>query len=363
MITISLCMIVKNEEDVIIRCLESVKGVADEIILVDTGSSDNTKALAAPYVDAIYDFSWIDDFSAARNYTFSKATKDYCMWIDADDILTAENRNALIQLKDTLPPETDVVMLRYNTAFDEAGNPTFSYYRERIVRNSSAYRWQGRVHEVIPPSGRVVYADIAVTHHKLHAGDTDRNLRIYRRQIAQGESLSPRDQFYFARELYYHKLYEEAAAEFRRFLAEGGGWLENNIESCRFLAYCLYAQGKDEEALSALLHSLIYDSPRAECCCDIGRHFLERNACRQAVFWYELALNRPRDDTTGAFVNPDCYGFLPCIQLCVCWDRLGNVQQAAAYNERAGSYKPESPAYLYNREYFRRKAEDNGSFG
>lgn len=55
-------MIVKNEEDVIIRCLESVKGVADEIILVDTGSNDNTKALAAPYVDAIYDFSWIDDF-------------------------------------------------------------------------------------------------------------------------------------------------------------------------------------------------------------------------------------------------------------------------------------------------------------
>ena len=74
MITISLCMIVKNEEKVLARCLDSLEGLMDEIIIVDTGSTDRTKEIAAGYTDKIYDFEWVDDFSAARNFSFSKAT-------------------------------------------------------------------------------------------------------------------------------------------------------------------------------------------------------------------------------------------------------------------------------------------------
>ena len=73
MITISLCMIVKNEKDTLGRCLESVKDIVDEIVIVDTGSSDETKEIAGRFTSNIYDFEWIDDFSAARNYSFSKA--------------------------------------------------------------------------------------------------------------------------------------------------------------------------------------------------------------------------------------------------------------------------------------------------
>ena len=84
---ISVCLIVKNEEDVIERCLESVKGFADELIVVDTGSSDTTKEIVRKFSDKLYDFEWIDDFSAARNYAFSKAKCDYLFWLDADDIV------------------------------------------------------------------------------------------------------------------------------------------------------------------------------------------------------------------------------------------------------------------------------------
>ena len=102
----------------------------------------------------------------------------------------------------------------------------------------------------------------------------------------------------------------------------------------------------------ALLDSFRYDDPRAETCCALGAWFQTREDWRRAVFWYELALTRERNDEGGGFVQPDCYGFLPCIQLCVCWDRLGRRDEAEAWNQRAGSYKPEDPSYLWNLAYF-----------
>ena len=78
MVTISLCMIVKNEEAVIKRCLESVKEVVDEIIVVDTGSQDRTKEIAEEEGAQVYQFPWIDDFAAARNFLFPKR-----LWIIA----------------------------------------------------------------------------------------------------------------------------------------------------------------------------------------------------------------------------------------------------------------------------------------
>lgn len=352
MATVSLCMIVKNEEAVLARCLGSVAGLVDEIVVVDTGSTDGTKVVAASYTEKVYDFTWVEDFSAARNFAFSKATMEYCMWLDADDVLTDRDREGFLDLKRSLPPETDVVMMKYHIAFDAAGNPTFSYYRERLVRNLHRPMWEGAVHEVIPPFGKVAYSEVAVTHRKERASDPDRNLRIYAGRIARGIPLEPREQFYYARELYDHGRYETAAAVFEGFLGDAKGWVENNIEACRFLAYCHYARQQPEAALRALLRSFVYDEPRAETCCDLGKHFFDRGEYQRAAFWYELALARERDDTSGAFVQPDCYGYLPCIQLCVCYDRLGDKEKAEAYNLRAGQYKPEDPAYQYNLAYF-----------
>ena len=87
MISVSLCMIVRDEEEVLGRCLESVKSTVDEMIIVDTGSQDRTKEIAVQYTDKIYDFKWKEDFSAARNFSLSKGTKDYLMWLDADDMI------------------------------------------------------------------------------------------------------------------------------------------------------------------------------------------------------------------------------------------------------------------------------------
>lgn len=95
MVTISLCMILKNEEKVLSRCLESAADLVDEIIIVDTGSTDRTKEIASAYTSKIYSYPWTDNFSDARNFSFSKATMDYCMWLDADDIIESSEKRKI----------------------------------------------------------------------------------------------------------------------------------------------------------------------------------------------------------------------------------------------------------------------------
>lgn len=352
MATVSLCMIVKNEEIHLARCLDSVAELMDEMIIVDTGSTDRTMEIASGYTRKVYSYPWKDDFSDARNHSFSLASMDYCMWMDADDILEEAERDKFLQLKQSLSPDTDMVMMKYNTSFDEAGRPSFSYFRERWIRNSEEYRWVGAVHEVIPPKGKLLYSDIAVSHRKIGAGDPDRNLKIYRKMIAEGKPLEARQQYYYGRELYDHGQYEEAASVLEQFLLSAEGWVENKIEACSVCANCYYQMGQEQNALDTLLRSMGFDLPRAELCCEIGKHFLERGNYRNAIYWYENALNTPKNEYSEGFVLPDCYDYVPLMQLCVCYDRLGDRQKAREYNERAGTCKPYSEAYLYNRRYF-----------
>ena len=352
MVSVSLCMIVKNEEDVLERCLESAADLVDEIIIVDTGSTDRTREIAARYTDKIFDFLWRDDFAAARNESFSHAAMDYCLWLDADDVLLEEDQEKIRALKEELDPGVSVVMAPYHTGFDESGRVTFSYYRERLIKNRAGMSWAGAVHEVVPPVGTVLYGDFAVTHKKTRPSDPDRNLRIYQSQLEAGKELEPRQQFYYGRELYYHHRWEEALEVFEAFLEEGRGWVENNIDACCHCAYCQKELGHEQAALAALLRTFTYDRPRAEVCCDIGLWFFQREQYRQAAYWYALALTCARDDRRGGFVSPDCYGYLPCIQLCVCYSRLGDLQRAEMFNELAALYKPDSPSVLHNRAVF-----------
>lgn len=359
MITVSVCMIVKNEERVLSRALESIQGIADEIIIVDTGSSDKTKSIALEYTDQVYDFIWCNDFAKARNYSFSKATMDYCMWLDADDIIMEEDKEEFIKLKNNLSLDTSVVMMKYNTAFDTLGNPTFTYYRERLVRRKDNFKWNGFVHEVISPKGKIEYSEIAITHKKIKQSDANRNLNIYRMKLKEGAIFSPREIYYYARELYYHKFYDEAIAEFKRFLNTGKGWVEDNIAACQLISYCFHHIGNSRERLEWLLHTLCYDVPRAEVCCDIGKYFYEIKSYYQAIYWYSVAISCKRDDTTGSFVMPDCYDYIPYIQLCICYDAIKEYKMANMYNELAGKCKPNDKAYLQNKQYFNRILEDS----
>ena len=95
---VSLCMIARNEADTLSRCLSSAAGLADEIIVVDTGSDDNTREIARELNAQVHEFQWVDDFAAARNESLRHATGDWILWLDGDEYFDAANRAQLRHL-------------------------------------------------------------------------------------------------------------------------------------------------------------------------------------------------------------------------------------------------------------------------
>jgi len=162
--TLSVCMIVKDAQGALYRCLDSIKPIADEIIVCDTGSTDHTIEIAREYTDQVYQIPWEDDFSAARNHSIEKATKDWLLWIDADEyLLGAENLGKY--LRDNM--YNGYVIRQHHHALDAQFKPDVPV---RLFRNHRGVRFFGCVHEHpetelnkgVTPS--VILSDVHIIH-------------------------------------------------------------------------------------------------------------------------------------------------------------------------------------------------------
>lgn len=349
---ISLCMIVRNEEDCLAACLDSVGAAVDEIVILDTGSTDGTKAIARRYTQKVFDYVWCDDFADARNTAFSYATKPYLMWLDADDVLERSEREKLMALKSALDGSIDAVMMPYVLAVREDGAPTLVFDRERIVRREAGFRFEGAVHEAMSVWGRVVREDIVVRHTGQHEGSSNqRNLSIYEKWIAGGKTMTARDWYYYARELMTAGRYEEAQENFLK-VVRMDCWKENRIDAHVQRAHCLMRLSRAGEARAELLAAMAIDAPRADALCAMGLCEMQEGRDKAAAFWYRAArLSKPPEDG-GAFVCADDYDYVPSMQLCVLLDRMGKPREAAQENERALIARPGDEAAMKNRAYF-----------
>ncbi len=352
MVSISLCMIVKNEEDVIGRCLASVKDLVDEINIIDTGSTDNTKEIVKQFTDRIFDFEWINHFAAARNFSFQQATKEYILWLDADDVLLEEDQEKFKVLKEALTLDIDAVSMNYNLSFDNEGNVSSLLRRYRLVRRDKQFQWIGAVHEYLEVGGNLLDSNIAVSHLPL-SHDHTRNITIYKQLVESGEPLSPRDTFYYANELLDHGQFEDAIFYYEMFLTSKLGWVEDNIRACFKLADCYSHLNDTENNLSSIFRSFEYDIPRPEACCRLGFHFMEQAKNYEAIFWYEQAL-LIKQNLNAPFQNKTFTTWLPHLQLCVLFDRLQQYETANSHNELARSFLPNDERILHNKTYFDR---------
>jgi glycosyltransferase involved in cell wall biosynthesis len=143
--TLSVAMIVKNEEETLPRLLHNIKDVVDEIVVVDTGSTDKTKEIAEQYGAKIFEYPWDENFSNARNESLKHCTKEYIIWLDADDFVPAQEISKLkYSLKDF--PEKRAVFVNL---IDRRPDKEYQSVQLRVFPNIPNIGFEGRVHEQI----------------------------------------------------------------------------------------------------------------------------------------------------------------------------------------------------------------------
>lgn len=289
----SLCMIVKNEAKILRNCLDSLKDIMDEIIIVDTGSEDDTKEIAQSYTPYVYDYVWHDDFAAARNFAFSKATGDYIYSADADEVLDEENRTKLKTLKRVLLPEVEIVQVIYVT--EQINHPTENFVRDRrpkLFKRLREFTWIEPIHETVNTSPIVFDSDIEVLH-RPEGNHSNRDFEVFEKVIEEKGVLSDRLLGMYLRELY--KAGEEKELEHAKGFLEkayADRQKRENVLLCRqMIAVLLKIYRQIDDPVNMLKISLSEEAtvPSAEMCMELGYFFMKKEDFEEASIWFSRA--------------------------------------------------------------------------
>lgn len=318
MATISLCMIVKNEEAVLARCLNSIADLMDEIIIVDTGSTDRTKEIAAEYTGKIYDFKWTNDFSAARNFSFSKATMDYIYAADADEILDSENRDRFLRLKTVLLPEIEIVQMKYITesALDTVLNAK-KEYRPKLFKRLRTFIWVDPIHETVRLSPVIFDSDIEILH-KPQALHSKRDFSIFIKSFECDGAFSPKIRNMYARELLKtgdSRDFADAKNIFLSIMAN------DTTDDARKEAACVLArvfrlEDNKNEFFKLTMKDML-TTPCSEICYELGTYFLSQRDYDEAILWFYNAAYE-----TESILDIHTSGDLPLLGLVECYEYL-----------------------------------------
>ena len=294
MITVSVCMIVKNEEDKLTICLDSLKNIADEIIIVDTGSTDSTKSIAAKYTDKIYDFAWTGNFSDARNYAFSLATCDYIYSADADEELDSDNQAKFIALKGVCDTDIDIVQMYYCNQLEN--NTIYSFDRElrpKLYKRLRTFTWEESIHEAVR-LGPVIYdSDIDIIH-RPGPGHAARDLRAFERQIESGAVLSRRLVEIYSKELIIAGEAENylKARDYFCDLCDAEDMNKDDMaRAFTMAAKCCEISGDIPGFMKYSLRAAAGELMTSELCFEPGSYYEALGDFNEALMWYYNAAN------------------------------------------------------------------------
>ena len=248
--TLTVCMIVKNEKELLARCLDSVVG-ADELIICDTGSTDNTVEIAKKYTEKVFtDYLWEDSYEKARNHALTKCTGGWVLSIDADEIL---REGDMAKIRDAIENAKSEELAFDIKMQSEKGNNEFWF--PRLFKRDPRVFWKGAVHNHLSVHGaRKLDVEITYGYSPAHAADKDRALRILKKEIARDPSLS-RERFYLAREYMYRKDWDSAIDHYQQYLSRSS-WTAQMAEAYFMLSKCYWNKRMLKEAQEACLGAI-----------------------------------------------------------------------------------------------------------
>ncbi|OMF84391.1 glycosyltransferase [Paenibacillus sp. FSL R7-0273] len=348
---ISLCMIVKNEAGNLSRCLTSVRGVADELIIVDTGSTDDTVAVARSFGAAIVSFPWTGDFAAARNAGLEQARGTWILVLDADEELDAGSKGELLLCAEHVEYEAFFVRI-HNHKGTERSSPVITVNPIlRMFRNRPPYRFSGIIHEQVAaaiveatPAAAMHLSTVSVHHYGYADGvvakkdKISRNLSLLKEQL----KLNPRDAFHqFNTAVEYMRLgdYARALEHIKQSLAEAEPDTSYTHLLYKYEIRCRIMSGDPAGAMDACIRgcALFPDYPdlhhiRGVLLLQAGAFAGAREAFRQALL---IGLSPPGYHTESGMGTYLTYAALG--QLC---QETGETEEAIVCYTRAAQLHP-----------------------
>lgn len=344
MLPVSVCMIAKNEEKYIDECLSRLSVYDWEIIVVDTGSTDRTVEIAKSYTPHVFHFDWVSDFSAARNYSISKASYDYILIVDCDEYLES-NEETLCILSDFLKhvSPTQIGMIdRCNPTDDVATESTLVHDRLARFFHKGHVQYQGAVHEqlVSTRNEQINYVDFPL--HFTHMGystldikkeKATRNIAILESELAKNDA-DPYVLFQLGQSYFGIGDYNRALPYFEKALSldvnEQEDYVQTLVES---YGYCLlylkqYARALELEGIYPIF------SKHADFVFLMGLIYMNNAFFDKAVDEFLKAT------TVSSFSVDGVNSYKAFYNIGIIYECLGDKRTAIDYYKKCGNYKP-----------------------
>jgi glycosyltransferase involved in cell wall biosynthesis len=352
---VSLIMIVRDEENNLPHCLESVRGLFDEIIVVDTGSKDRTKEIAKGFGARVIDFVWIDDFSAARNLALANATGDYVLWLDADDVIEPQHKDKLADVLTSLGTDKWEAYVLRCICDIEGGGGQLAVDHPRLFPRLDSIRWTGRVHEQIIPALHhaqisMVWTDVVIRHTgyadaTIHEQKRQRNFILLSRELAE----KPNDPFiyyYLGTLAFERKQWQEALGYFIISLAKWGTTESIACNLFSMIAWTNQILERYDESLRVCDEGLHYFPDDGELWFRkaIAQRYRRKNSEAEACFTRILSLERPK---TFYSVDPGIYGHLTRRNLAIIAAERGDHALAKAHWQAVLTECPGDPDAMH----------------
>jgi len=337
---ISLCMIVKNEEAFLDASLKSVVSVLglNDIVVVDTGSTDKTKEIALDNGAHVFDFEWCDDFSAARNFSTGKAKYDWVLALDADEVIQDADIGELKSLVDSASTNS-VGSIKVISLPGNASSNISRFFNRRY------HKWDGNIHEQVVPidnnSKSIIPLHLIVSHYgytpevKKEKKKFERNLRMLEEALRS----QPDDPYLLAQigKCYYVNGEDlvKACEYFEKALAANEDHrLEYIYITVEYYGYSLLNTGQYEKALEHILRYAGHYNVKPEFRF-LSAHVYQNNAMfQEAVESYESCIGADIYDNQGIT------SFLSYYNIGVILECVGMIEDAVAYYDKCGDYEP-----------------------
>lgn len=375
---ISVCIITKNEQENIERCLKSLMPYKMEIIVVDTGSTDNTKDIVQRYTDKVFDFEWCDDFAAAKNFAISKTSNDYIIMLDSDEYIDKFEESELIR---TIGNNSDKVgRIQIKNVFKKTDPCKES--REWVSRifNKKSYHYEGRIHEQIVRYDGKQYdtfqAPVTIIHTGYDLTEKEKKAKA-KRNISLLEKELDRLIKLFCKNNRFN-ICEIDGIELVNYIFENDGALSLILQKDEYLPYILYQLGKGyymamdyPRACDCFSCALSFDlNPKLEYVTDAvesyGYALVNADRAYEALMFENIYnefgntadfqflmgiiyMNNERfDDAVSEFLkatkhkecrNVGSNSYLAYYNIGVIYECLGDVDKAISYYRRCDNYK------------------------